>query len=236
MSEHQIPREAGDGPRGAAGGPGVALVEEEAFDYAPLDELIAKYRGTKGALIPLLQGGQAVYGYLPRETMVHIAAALGEPLSAVYGVATFYAQFRLVPRGRNVVRVCHGTACHVSGAPLVSQEIERHLGIADGGNTEDMFFTLESVACLGACGMAPVMMINDRTYGKLTPDRAVGCIVEFRTAHEGGNGNGGSPAAETDDAGAASAAGGSAAGGSAADAVVESAPPSAGPSGSGEVV
>jgi NADH-quinone oxidoreductase subunit E len=192
MSENQIPQAADDGPRGAAGGPGVAVVEDEgSFDYAPLDELIAKYRGTKGALIPLLQGGQAIYGYMPREAMVRIAEALGEPLSAVYGVATFYAQFRLVPRGRNVVRVCHGTACHVSGAPLVSQEIERHLGIADGGNTEDMFFTLESVACLGACGMAPVMMINDRTYGKLTPDRAVGCIVEFRTAHEGGNGNGG---------------------------------------------
>lgn len=194
MSENQIPHEAGDGPRGAAGGPGVALVEdEESFDYAPLDELIAKYRGTKGALIPLLQGGQAIYGYMPREAMVRIAEALGEPLSSVYGVATFYAQFRLVPRGRNVVRVCHGTACHVSGAPLVSQEIERHLGIADGGNTEDMFFTLESVACLGACGMAPVMMINDRTYGKLTPDRAVSCIVEFRTAAEGGNGDGRAP-------------------------------------------
>ena len=198
MSENQIPREAVEALRGAAGGPGVALVEED-FDYAPLDELIAKYRGTKGALIPLLQGGQAVYGYLPREAMVRIAEALSEPLSAVYGVATFYAQFRLVPRGRNVVRVCHGTACHVSGAPLVSQEIERHLGIADGGNTEDMFFTLESVACLGACGMAPVMMINDRTYGKLTPDRAVGCIVEFRTTEEGGNGNGGSAAAGAGD-------------------------------------
>lgn len=171
---------------------------EEAFDAAPLEELLVKYRGQKGTLIPLLQGTQAVYGYVPREAMIRIAEALREPLSQVYGVATFYAQFRLVPRGKNVVRICHGTACHVSGAPLVSQEVERHLGIHDGENTEDMFFTLESVACLGACGMAPVMMINDRTYGKLTPDKAVGAVKDFQSKADGGRHNGGDPAASAD--------------------------------------
>ena len=166
----------------------VGTVEAELFDAAPLEELLEKYRGQRGALIPLLQSTQAAYGYVPRDAMVGIARALGEPLSQVYGVATFYAQFRLVPRARNVVRVCHGTACHVSGAPLVSQEIERKLGIVDGENTEDMMFTIENVACLGACGMAPVMMINDRTYGKLTADKAVKAVSDFVSMQEGGDG------------------------------------------------
>ncbi len=166
----------------------VGTVEAELFDAAPLEELLDKYRGQRGALIPLLQSTQAAYGYVPRDAMVGIARALGEPLSQVYGVATFYAQFRLVPRARNVVRVCHGTACHVSGAPLVSQEIERKLGIVDGENTEDMMFTIENVACLGACGMAPVMMINDRTYGKLTADKAVKAVSDFVSMQEGGDG------------------------------------------------
>lgn len=164
-------------------------VTEAAFDYGAVDELLSKYRGTKGSLIPLLQGTQAAYGYLPKEAMVRISQGIGEPLSSIFGVATFYAQFRLIPRARNVVRVCHGTACHVSGAPLVSLEVEKHLGIQDGENTEDMMYTLESVACLGACGMAPVMMINDRTYGKLTPDKAVGALKDFAAA-QSGNGNG----------------------------------------------
>lgn len=167
----------------------VATVEAGGFDAAPLEELLEKYRGQKGALIPLLQGTQAAYGYVPEPAMIGIAKALGEPLSQVFGVATFYAQFRLKPRGRNVVRVCHGTACHVSGASLVSQEIERNLGIGDGENTPDMMFTIENVACLGACGMAPVMMINDRTYGKLTPEKAVKAVKDFRAIEEGG-GNG----------------------------------------------
>jgi len=171
------------------------VLVEERFDYAPLEELLGKYQDQKGSLIPLLQGTQSIYGFVPREAMTRIAEFLGEPLSSVFGVATFYAQFRLVPRGKNVVRVCHGTACHVSGAPLVTQEVERHLGIKDGENTVDMLFTLESVACLGACGMAPVMMINDRTYGKLTPDKAVGAIKDFRATEAGGGtgGNGGPP-------------------------------------------
>ncbi|MHB9149601.1 MAG: NADH-quinone oxidoreductase subunit NuoE [Thermoleophilia bacterium] len=172
----------------------VETVEAEVFDATPLEELLDKYQGQRGTLIPLLQGTQAAYGFVPRDAMVAIARALGEPLSQVYGVATFYAQFRLVPRARNVVRVCHGTACHVSGAPLVSQEIERKLGIVDGENTEDMMFTIENVACLGACGMAPVMMINDRTYGKLTADKAVKAVTDFVALQEGGNGGG--PVAE----------------------------------------
>lgn len=173
----------------ANGGTGCVATEAE-FDASPLEELLAKYEGQRGSLIPLLQGTQASYGYLPRPAMVRIAEALGEPLSQVYGVATFYAQFRLVPRARNVIRVCHGTACHVSGAPLISQEIERYLGISEGENTEDMMFTTEYVACVGACGMAPVMMINDRTYGKLTPDKAVKAVKEFAVPGESNENSG----------------------------------------------
>lgn len=164
-----------------------SAVAQAAFDYGPLEELLEKYQGMKGALIPLLQGVQAAYGYLPKEALIRLAEALGEPLSSVFGVATFYAQFRLIPRAKNVVRICHGTACHVSGSPLVSLEVEKHLGIQEGENTEDMVFTLEGVACLGACGMAPVMMINDHTYGKLSPDKAVSSLKEFRASQ----GNGG---------------------------------------------
>jgi len=164
-----------------------SAVAQAAFDYGPLEELLEKYQGMEGALIPLLQGVQAAYGYLPKEALIRLAEALGEPLSSVFGVATFYAQFRLIPRAKNVVRICHGTACHVSGSPLVSLEVEKHLGIQEGENTEDMVFTLEGVACLGACGMAPVMMINDHTYGKLSPDKAVSSLKEFRASQ----GNGG---------------------------------------------
>lgn len=190
MSDIQGAR-PGENSRGTAEHPPLIDERTEDFDRGPLDELLAKYRGQSGTLIPLLQGTQELYGFVPGEAMAIIAQEVGQPLSAVFGVATFYAQFRLVPRGKHVVRVCHGTACHVSGAPLVSLEIGRHLGIEDGENTEDMQFTLESVACLGACGMAPVMMIDDRTYGKLTPDSAVKSIKEFRTQIADAEGNGG---------------------------------------------
>ena len=182
------------------------MIDMEGFDAESLNELLAKYRGQAGTLIPLLQGTQELYGFLPDPAMAIIAAELDQPLSALYGVATFYAQFRLVPRGKHVVRVCHGTACHVSGAPLVSLEVGRHLGIEDGENTEDMLFTLESVACLGACGMAPVMMINDRTYGKLTADKAVNALSDFIATQEGGDGgdpvtSGGSNASDEEEEG-----------------------------------
>jgi NADH-quinone oxidoreductase subunit E len=148
-------------------------------------ELLEHYKGERGALVPLLQGAQAIFGYLPQEVMVRVAGAAGEPLSKALGVATFYSQFRLTPHAKNTVRCCHGTACHISGASLISQEIERHLGIHAGENTPDMMFTVEEVHCVGACGMAPVVMINDRAYGKLTPDKAVAAVKAFRKQLEG---------------------------------------------------
>lgn len=156
-------------------------------------ELLDHYEGQPGALVPLLQGAQAIFGYLPEEVMARVAETAGEPLSQALGVATFYSQFRLQPHAKNTIRCCHGTACHVSGAPLISREIEKHLGIHAGENTSDMLYTIEEVHCVGACGMAPVVMINDRAHGKLTPDKALEVVKTFQAEVEGENG--GSPAA-----------------------------------------
>ncbi len=161
----------------------VELELEEQFQ-----ELLDHYKGQPGALVPLLQGAQAVFGYLPEEVMARVAQAAGEPLSQALGVATFYSQFRLQPHAKNTIRCCHGTACHVSGAPLISREIEKHLGIHAGENTPNMLYTIEEVHCVGACGMAPVVMINDRAHGKLTPDKAVEVVKAFQAGVEGANG------------------------------------------------
>ncbi|HBS57994.1 MAG TPA: NADH-quinone oxidoreductase subunit NuoE [Firmicutes bacterium] len=143
----------------------------EANNMAQLDELLAKWQGVKGALIPVLQGAQDIYGYLPKEVICYIGEKLNVPTSQIYGVVTFYAQFHLAPRGRNIIRVCQGTACHVRGGAKILKAIEENLKIAAGKTTPDLKFTIETVACIGACGLAPVMMINDDTHGRLTPDR-----------------------------------------------------------------
>lgn len=149
-------------------------------------ELLDHYRGERGALVPLLQGAQAIFGYLPEDVMRRVADAAGEPLSKALGVATFYAQFRLRPHAKHTIRCCHGTACHVSGATRVSEELEKYLGIEAGENTPDMLYTIEEVHCVGACGMAPVVMIDDRAHGKLTPEKAVEVVKAFRAQIEGG--------------------------------------------------
>ncbi len=133
------------------------------------EKLLARYKGKRGALIPLLQKTQELLGYLPENVLRRIAKCLGLSPAQVYGVATFYGQFRLTPVGRNLITVCHGTACHVGGAERMSDAIERALGIKTGGTTPDRRFTLCSVACLGCCSLSPVMMINKTVYGKLTP-------------------------------------------------------------------
>ena len=138
-------------------------------DLAKLDELLGQYKGKKGSLIPILQKAQDIFGYLPKEVLIKIAADTGMPISQVFGVVTFYAQFHLKPRGKNIIRSCQGTACHVRGAKGVLTEIEKHLGLTDGNpTTPDLKFTLETVACIGCCGLAPVIMINDDTHGRLT--------------------------------------------------------------------
>lgn len=150
------------------------------IDLRLLDPVIKKYKGKKGNLIPLLQGAQDIYGFIPREVFVKLSAETGIPLSDMYGVATFYAQFRLNPVGKHIIKVCHGTACHVQNAVEITESLEEALRIRDGETTEDRLFTLESVACLGCCSLAPVMMIGDQTYGKLTGNEAVKIIKNIR--------------------------------------------------------
>ncbi len=128
-----------------------------------------RYEGKPGELIPLLQSAQAHFGYIPRRAIKYISDATSIPESDIFGVITFYSQFRLQPMGRHVVRLCAGTACHVTGAKTLLQTIEDELGIEVGGTTEDGLFTLFTVACLGCCSLAPAMLIDQETYGQLTP-------------------------------------------------------------------
>jgi NADH-quinone oxidoreductase subunit E len=149
-------------------------------DITLMDSLIQKYRHKKGNMIPLLQGTQEMYGFLPRAAFLKLNSELGLKISDMYGVATFYAQFRLKPVGKYIIKVCHGTACHVQNATAISDSLEEALGVKDGETTDDNLFTLESVACLGCCSLAPVMMIGDDTFGKLTGASAVKIIKEIR--------------------------------------------------------
>jgi len=132
--------------------------------------IIEPWKGKKGGLIPILQGVQHEFGYLQEDAMEIISRELRIPTAEVYGVATFYAQFHLKPRGRHIIRICRGTACHVRGSLKILERVKEILKIEENGTTDDLRFTLEPVACLGACGLAPVVMINDVTYGRLTPD------------------------------------------------------------------
>lgn len=144
-----------------------------------LTEILEEYKGKEGVLIPVLQRAQEIKGYLPEETIRAIADFFNKPYSEVYGVATFYAQFRLQPSGENTIRVCAGTACHVRGGKAILDKICSELNIAPGGTSADGKFSLEPVACLGACGLAPVMMINDTTYGRLTPEKIPEILAKY---------------------------------------------------------
>ncbi|MDD4601438.1 NADP-reducing hydrogenase subunit HndA [bioreactor metagenome] len=148
--------------------------------FTQLDEILSKYQNTKGALIPVLQEAQSAYGYLAREVVDYIAEKMNIPVSQIYGVVTFYSQFHLNPRGKNIIRVCQGTACHVRGAKAILKAVEDNLKIAAGETTSDLNFTLETVACLGACGLAPVMMVNDDTHGRLTPEGITEILDKYR--------------------------------------------------------
>lgn len=134
--------------------------------------IIAEVGVGPGILIPVLQKTQDALGYLSSETLKQISSALDIPLSDIYGVVTFYSQFRLKPCGKNMIKVCHGTACHVGGSEGISEALEDELKISHGDTTPDGKFTLERVACLGCCSLAPCIMINNETYGRLTPDKA----------------------------------------------------------------
>ncbi|MEA2070759.1 MAG: NADH-quinone oxidoreductase subunit NuoE [Asgard group archaeon] len=133
-------------------------------------EILKKYPKGQGSIIPLLQEIQDEHGYLPNDSMKELAEYLEVPLSRVYGVATFYAQFNFTPLGKYVVKICQGTACHVNGSKNIAQELTNELGIEENETSEDGLVTLQSVACLGCCSLAPVIMVNEKVYGNLTPN------------------------------------------------------------------
>jgi NADH-quinone oxidoreductase subunit E len=144
-----------------------------------LNAIFSSYERSADNLIPILQQVQEEFGYLPEEAMIGIAKAIGVPESRVYAVASFYAQFRFTPMGRNHVMICRGTACHVRGAQRILEEAERKLDIKEGETSEDLEYTLETVACIGCCGLAPTIVINEETHGRLTP-KDIGKIFDER--------------------------------------------------------
>lgn len=154
--------------------------EKETFDLEPLDRVMDELGGQKGTLIPILQRAQEIYGYLPAEVLRRISERTGVPLSQVYGVVTFYAQFYLTKRGKCVIRQCDGTACHVRGAGKIIEAIERELGIKAGETTSDYRFTFEVVYCLGSCGLSPVAVIDNKVVGRLVPEKMVQILRESK--------------------------------------------------------
>lgn len=149
--------------------------------YAALKQVIDELRDEPGCLMPIMQQAQDIFGYLPEDVQNIIAKELDIPVSDVYGVATFYAQFNLEPKGKYTISVCLGTACYVKGAQLVLDELEKELGVPAGSTTSDGLFTLNATRCLGACGLAPVIMVNDDVYGRMTPDQVAGVIAKYRS-------------------------------------------------------
>jgi NADH-quinone oxidoreductase subunit E len=148
-------------------------MEQETLDFSPLYEVLGPYKSQQGALIPALQKAQEIYGWLPKEVLEVIAREMRVPLSRIYGVVTFYAQFYLQRRGRHVCRQCDGTACHVRGSARIIDVAQDHLGIKAGETTPDYRMTYEVVYCLGSCGLAPVAMVDDKVVGHLVPESMV---------------------------------------------------------------
>jgi len=147
--------------------------------FKELEDFINSLPVKDGALIEVLHKAQHIFGYLPKEVQTFVADKLNLPISKVYGVVTFYSFFTTEPRGKNVINVCMGTACFVRGAGDVLKEFEKELGIKSGQTTEDMKFTLGSLRCVGACGLAPVLTVNDKVYGHCTPDQVKSILAEY---------------------------------------------------------
>ena len=147
---------------------------------AALDAIIAKHRGENGALMPVLQEAQDVYGYLPVEVQEEIAKGLDISFSEVFGVVTFYSQFLLNPKGAHPVAVCLGTACYVKGSGKIMEKLEEKLGIKNGGITEDLRFSLDATRCIGACGLAPVLTIGEDVYGRLEPSMLDDILAKYQ--------------------------------------------------------
>lgn len=156
------------------------MKENHKSDLSELDAVFEEYENIPENLIAVLQKAQEIYGFLPKDVMYRIAEKLGTTPAKVLGVATFYSQFRLEPVGKYLIMVCGGTACHVGGSEKVAEAVCDYLKIKSGETTPDGIFTLKKVACLGCCSLAPVIMINEETYGRLTPEKAVAILADIR--------------------------------------------------------
>jgi len=146
------------------------MTDKKAQQMEQLRQVIREHKDTPGPLMPVMQAAQDIFGYLPEDVQIEIAEGLGVTLSDVYGVATFYSQFALEPKGEHVISVCMGTACYVKGAQAVLDKLADSLGIQPGGTTKDGKFTLLATRCLGACGLAPVLTVDDEVHGRVTPE------------------------------------------------------------------
>ena len=153
---------------------------EEKIDLGIVDSIARKHSVERGAVIPILQEVQDTLGYVPKSAIMRIATDIDVPASEIYGIVTFYAQFRLEPLGKYLIKVCHGTACHLCGAEMVADTIAQVTGAKEGETSEDKIFTVERVACLGCCSLAPCIMINSDTYGRLTPESIDKTIKEIK--------------------------------------------------------
>lgn len=145
-----------------------------------LQKVIEKYKDTKGAVIPVLHEAQEIYGYLPIQVQKVVAEGLGVSLAEIYGIVTFYTQFSLNPKGKYNIQLCLGTACYVKGSGQIYDKLKQELGLEKDGTTEDGMFSLESCRCIGACGLAPVMMINGEVYGRLVQDDIPAILKKYR--------------------------------------------------------
>ena len=153
--------------------------EQKEQKLQELRVFIAEHKDSKGPLMPIMQKAQDLFGFLSLETQSLIADSLGIPVSEVYGVATFYAQFSLEPKGENIISICTGTACYVKGAQAVVDEAEKELGIPCGKTSKDGKFTLQGTRCLGCCGLAPVVVVNEDVYGKVTPEMMKDILAKY---------------------------------------------------------
>jgi NADH-quinone oxidoreductase subunit E len=158
----------------------VSETESKPVNLQLLDPIIEKYKNKKGNLIPILQAAQNEFGFIPKIAFVYISEHTSLKLNDMYGVATFYAQFRLKPVGKHIIKVCHGTACHVQNANVITDSLMDALHLKDGETTPDGLFTLETVACIGCCSLAPAMLIGKEVFGKLSGKSAVNVIKEIQ--------------------------------------------------------
>lgn len=153
---------------------------EEVIDLRKIDEVVSEYGGEKGALIPILQKTQDIYGYLPNEVLDEIAKKIKVPKSSVYGVTSFYAQFYRTRRGKNIIKICDGTACHVKGSSKLIRTIKEDLRISPGETTDDYKFTFETVYCLGCCAVSPAIVVNNEILGKITKNKLKNIINNLK--------------------------------------------------------